>query len=70
MTVLAHLLSVFQHSASYNRHDLARPSVILWTDGERLWEKAARLIASSCPGFFQLDESGLGEFSGPSTWVR
>ncbi|MCX6877042.1 MAG: BREX-1 system phosphatase PglZ type B [Verrucomicrobia bacterium] len=70
MTVLAHLLSVFQHSASYNRHDLARPGVILWTDGERLWEKAVRLIASSCPGFFQLDENGLGEFSGPSTWVR
>ena len=70
MTVLAHLLSVVQHSAIYNRHDLAKPCVILWTDGERLWEKAVRLIASTCPGFFQLDENGLGEFSGPSTWVR
>ena len=66
MTVLAHRLSVFQHSASYNRHDLARPGVVLWTDGERPREKAVRLIASSRPGFFQLDESGLGDFSGPS----
>lgn len=70
MTVLEHLLSVFQHSAIYNRHDLARPGVILWTDGERLWEKSARMISLSRPGFFQLDEKGIGDFSGPSTWVR
>lgn len=70
MTVLEHLLSVIHHSGIYNRHDLAKPNVILWTDGERLWEKSARMISHSQPGFFQLDESEVGDFSGPSTWVR
>jgi predicted oxidoreductase (fatty acid repression mutant protein) len=45
MTVLDHLISAFQKSAIYNRHDLTRPSMILRTDSERLWEKVAPTIA-------------------------
>jgi len=70
VTVLDHIISIFQKAAIYNRHDLARPSVVLWTDGDRLWEKVASIIAQVRPGFFQLDESGIGEFGGPSTWIR
>jgi hypothetical protein len=70
MTVLEHLLSVLNDAAIYNRHDLARPSVILWTDGERHWEKVAAIIAQSRPGFFALGESDANEFTGPSTWIR
>jgi hypothetical protein len=44
MTVFDHLLSVFREAGIYNRHDLAKPTVILWTDGDRLWEKVAPLI--------------------------
>jgi hypothetical protein len=70
MTVLDHLVAVLYDAAIYNRHDLARPSVILWTDGERHWAKVANIIAQARRGFFALDASGVGDFSGPSTWIR
>ena len=38
MTVLEHIVSSLQAAAAYNKHDSAPPSVILWTDGQRLWE--------------------------------
>ena len=70
MTVLDHLLTTFHSAAIYNRHDLAKPSVILWTDGARLWEGVAGDIAAVFPGFFQLDDSEIDGFRGPSTWIR
>jgi hypothetical protein len=70
MTVLDHLLSVFRGAAIYNRHDLSQPSVILWTDGDRHWQKVSGLIAKARPGFFELDPAGEDEFRGPSTWIR
>ena len=70
MTVLDHLLTVLHDAAIYNRHDLARPSVILWTDGERHWDQVAKIIAQARRGFFVLDPSEAGDFSGPSTWIR
>lgn len=70
MTVLDHLLTTLQKSAIYNRHDLARPTVVLWTDGERLWEKVAPLVAQARPGFFRFDPSEMGIFNGPDTWIR
>jgi hypothetical protein len=70
MTVLDHLLSVLHDAAIYNRHDLARPTVILWTDGERHWEQVAKIIAQARRGFFVLDPSEVGDFSGPSSWIR
>lgn len=70
MTVLDHLILTFKKAAIYNRHDLARPTVVLWTDGERLWEKVAMSIAQARPGFFVLDESENTEFCGPAPWIR
>ncbi len=70
MTVLDHLLSIFHEAGVYNRHDLAKPSVILWTDGQRSWEKVAPLIAQSRGGFFQLQAGEVDDFKGPSTWIR
>lgn len=70
MTVLDHLLSTFHKAGVYNRHDLAKPSVILWTDGQRSWEKVAPLIARSRGGFFQLQAGEVEDFKGPSTWIR
>lgn len=70
MTVLDHLLATFREAGIYNRHDLARPSVILWTDGDLHWEKVAAQIASARPGFFQLASAEADGFKGPSTWIR
>ena len=70
VTILDHLIATFKKSAIYNRHDVSRPSVVLWTDGDRLWEKVAPIIAQARPGFFYLDEAGNAESSGPATWIR
>jgi len=43
MTDLEHLLDGDRETAIYNRHDLAAPSVMLWTDGECLWSKVIPL---------------------------
>ena len=37
MTVLAILIESLRNAASYNKHELAAPRVILWPDEERLW---------------------------------
>ncbi len=70
MTILDHILKALQHAATYNRHDLAKPSVLIWTDGERLWDGVAASIAKARPGFFRLDESGNHNFSGTAAWIR
>lgn len=70
MTILDHLLKALQQAAIYNRHDLAQPSVVIWTDGERLWEGVAAAIAKARPGFFRLDEGGNRDFSGTAAWIR
>lgn len=47
MTLLDHILSALKSAGYYNRHDAARPAVILWTDGESLWKKVAGRVAES-----------------------
>jgi len=70
MTILDHLLKALQHAAVYNRHDLAQPSVVIWTDGGCLWDGVAATIAKARPGFFRLDEEGNRDFSGTAAWIR
>ncbi len=70
MTLLDHILSELKSAGNYNRHDVAKPSVILWTDGESLWKKVAGRVAKSRPAFFQLEPRGIQEYMGPATWIR
>lgn len=70
MTILDHLIDALKKAAVYNRHDLAKPKVILWTDGERLWEGVAQEIAKARPGFFRLDDSENTAFGGTAVWIR
>ncbi len=70
MTILEQLTRALRQAATYNRHDQASPSVILWTDAERLWEPAAKLVAASLPEFLILDEEVVEPNRGPSTWLR
>jgi hypothetical protein len=70
MTVLEHIVSSLQGASAYNKHDSAPPSVILWTDGQRLWESVASRIGECLERFYILNPDEVGPNSGPSTWIR
>lgn len=69
-TVLEQLIDRLRAAAIYNRHDLAAPSVVLWTDGEGLWSRAIPLLRDAMPGLFVLAPEIADERTGPSTWLR
>ena len=70
MTVLDHLVQSLRNAAIYNKHDAAPPSVILWTDGDRLWESVASRIGKCFERFYTLSDSTTNAGCGPSTWIR
>ncbi len=69
-SVLDHLIDSLRKAAIYNRHDLAAPSVVLWTDGERLWSKVIPLLRDAMPELLVLAPEIADERTGPSTWLR
>ncbi len=69
-TVLDHLIDSLRKAAIYNRHDLAAPSVVLWTDGERLWSKVIPLLQDAMPELLVLAPEIADERTGPATWLR
>ena len=69
-TILEQLIDRLRAAAIYNRHDLAAPSVVLWTDGEGLWSRAIPLLCDAMPGLFVLAPEIADERTGPSTWLR
>ena len=70
MTVLEHIVASLHTAAAYNKHDVAAPSVILWTDGPRLWESVADRIGECLGRFYILSPEVIGSHAGPSTWIR
>ncbi len=69
-TILEQLIDRLRAAAIYNRHDLAAPSVALWTDGEWLWSRAIPLLHEAMPELFVLAPEIADERTGPSTWLR
>ena len=69
-TILEPLIERLRVAAIYNRHDLAAPSVVLWTDGEGLWSRAIPLLRDAMPELFVLAPEVVDERTGPSTWLR
>jgi hypothetical protein len=69
-TILELLIERIRQAAIYNRHDLAAPSVVLWTDGERLWSKVIPLLRDAMPELLILAPEIVDERTGPSTWLR
>lgn len=46
MTILDHLLQSLRLATHFNKHDVAAPSVILWTDGDpSLVDAVKQLVA-------------------------
>jgi hypothetical protein len=70
MTVLDHIVQSLRLATHFNKHDVAAPSVILWTDGDRHWESVASRVGESLDRFYILGEDGDTPGRGPSTWIR
>ena len=70
MNVLEHIVGSIRAAAAYNKHDAAPPSVILWTDGPRLWESVANRVGDCLERFYILNNEVTGSSAGPSTWIR
>ena len=69
-SVLDALIGSLRDAAKYNRHDLAPPSVILWTDAQGLWEPVIDLLLDAVPELMVLAEDCDGARRGPATWLR
>ena len=69
-TVLDRLIAAIREAATYNQHLFAPPKVILWTDGEWLWESVAKSMASVMPELLILQETSGGDRIGPATRLR
>jgi hypothetical protein len=70
MTIIEKLIEYIRQAAIYNRHDLAMPTVILWPDGERLWEKIIPMLLDAMPELFILDEDTCDSRRGPAPQIR
>jgi hypothetical protein len=69
MTVLDHLIAKLRDAAVYNRHDLAAPRVIIWTDAERAWSRVIGLLRDAVPELMTL-ANAIDARDGPSTALR
>ena len=69
-TILEQLIDRLRAAAIYNRHDLAAPSVVLWTDGEGLWSRAIPLLRDAMPELLALASEIADGRTGPATWLR
>jgi hypothetical protein len=69
MTILEYIVASLRAASAYNKHDVTAPSVILWTDGPRLWESVAGRIGE-CLELFYILNPEVSAHAGPSTWIR
>ena len=70
MTVLDHLLRSLAAAADHNHNDEVAPRVILWTDGERLWEPVIGLIRAANPRIWTLGDFQPDTRTGPAAYLR
>ena len=70
MTVLTSILQSLRNAASYNKHELAAPRVILWPDEERLWTQCIEPLRASYPALWSLGDYSPDQATGPAVWLR
>jgi len=70
MTILESILKSLRSAASYNKHDLAAPRVILWPDEERLWMQCIEPLRASYPALWSLGDYVPDKATGPAAWLR
>jgi hypothetical protein len=69
-TVRDSLIEAIRDAATYNQHLFAPPKVILWTDGEWLWEAVAKTMQSVMSELLILQDTSGGDRIGPATRLR
>jgi hypothetical protein len=69
-TVRDRLITAIREAATYNQHLFAPPKVILWTDGDWLWESVAKSMLSVMPELLILQDTSGGDRIGPATRLR
>src|SRR5688572_29774789 len=70
MTVLDHIVDSLRQAAIYNRHDLAAPRVVLWTDGDKQWTKVVQSLCAALPQLLVLGAAEVSTQYGSSTGLR
>jgi hypothetical protein len=70
MTVLTSILQSIRNAASYNKHELAAPRVILWPDEDRLWTQCIEQLRASYPVLWSLGDYDPDKATGPAVWLR
>ncbi len=65
MTILKSIIQSIRNAASYNKHELAAPRVILWPDEERLWTQCIEPLRASCPALWSLGDYSPEQATGP-----
>jgi hypothetical protein len=70
MTILKSILKYLHSAASYNKHELAAPCVILWPDEEQLWSQCIEPLRESYSALWSLGDYSPDEATGPAVWLR
>lgn len=70
MTILESILKYLRSAASYNKHELAAPRVILWPDEERLWTQCIEPLRARYPILWSLGDYSPDQATGPAAWLR
>ena len=70
MTILESILKYLCSAASYNKHELAPPRVILWPDEDRLWTQCIEPLRASYPALWSLGDYVPHKGTGPAVWLR
>ena len=70
MTVLKSTLQSICNAASFNKHELAAPRMILWPDEERLWSSCITPLRASYPVLWSLGDYCPEHAVGPAVWLR
>jgi hypothetical protein len=70
MTIIECILKSIRCAASYNKHELAAPRVILWPDEERLWAQCVEQLRAHYPVLWSLGDYSPEQATGPAVWLR
>jgi len=70
MTILEFILQCLRSAASYNKHELAAPRVVLWPDEERLWTQCIEPLRERYPSLWSLGDYLPSQATGPAVWLR
>lgn len=70
MTLLDALVAAVRDAADFNRHEMAPPAAILWTDPMREWSGVLPELRSVMPELLTLGDYDGASRTGPAIWCK